>query len=104
MCQERRSSLSVLPRKSLADSFTKLESLKRRLSSAVEERDGDEGGGAEGSADAMMISVTPKFERRSSTLPICMEREKRLDFGVLKQQRLQPRKRIRKTRAITKPR
>lgn len=78
MCQERRSSLSVLPRKSLVDSFAKLESLKRRLSSAVEERNGDEGRGTEGSADAMMVSVTPKFERRrSSTLPIylCGERE-----------------------------
>ena len=104
MCQERRSSLSVLPRKSLVDSVAKLESLKRRLSSAVEERDGDEGGGAEGSADAMTISVTPKFERRSSTLPIYVEREKILDFEILEQQRLQPRKRTRKTRAITKPR
>jgi hypothetical protein len=105
MCQERRSSLSVLPRKSLVDSFAKLESLKRGLSSAVEERNGDEGGGAEGSADAMMVSVTPKFERRrSSTLPIYVEREKILHFGILKQQRLQPRQRTRKTRAITKPR
>ena len=104
MCQERRSSLSVLPRKSLVDSVAKLESLKRRLSSAVEERDGDEGGGAEGSADAMTISVTPKFERRSSTLPIYVEREKILDFEILEQQRLQPRKRARKIRAITKPR
>ncbi|KAI5380082.1 hypothetical protein J4E82_001155 [Alternaria postmessia] len=104
MCQERRSSLSVLPRKSLVDSFAKLESLKRRTSSAVVERDGDEGGGTEGSADAMTISVTPKFERRSSTLLIYVEREKILDFEILKQQRLQPRKRTRKTRAITKPR
>jgi hypothetical protein len=70
----------------------------------VVERDGDEGGGTEGSADAMTISVTPKFERRSSTLLIYVEREKILDFEILKQQRLQPRKRTRKTRAITKPR
>lgn len=90
----------MLPRKSLVASF---ESLKRRPSSVVEDRRGDEeGGGIEESAEAMTKPGTPKSEqRRSSTLPVYAEKEKILDLGTLQQP---PRKRTRKRRAFTKPR
>jgi hypothetical protein len=108
-CEERRSSLSVLPRKSLVDSLESLESRKRRLSCAVQDWGMDTDGESEGEEqdDASTEAIT-RYEnggregKTSLTLSSHGKEDTRLIARALEQQ--EPRQRTRKRRAITKPR
>jgi len=109
-CEDRRSSLSVLPRKSLVDSLEGSESRKRRLSCAMQgwpvdtdgesesvgdEEDG-EGGGVvevklENEGRGRKRSLALSMQGKSDTNPVCSAPEP-------------PTKRTRKRAAITKRR
>lgn len=109
-CEDRRSSLSVLPRKSLVDSLEGVEIRKRRLSCAMQGRpvdtdtDGESVGDEEDGEEGGVVERRYENERRGRKTSLALSMQGKDDANPVCSAPELPTKRTRKRRAITKRR